>query len=169
VLKTRVARGWIAVFLLGIVVPAEPATAKVPIAVIVHQQVPVDDLSLAELRRIFLGERRSWSRDVPITLLMPPEGSPERRVLLKWIYGERSEVQVQHYWINKLFGDEAPIAPKITGSDAMSASLARVLPGAIALVPADKVPREVKVLRIDGKLPGDSGYPLVASGRRGEL
>jgi hypothetical protein len=167
--KTRAVHGWIAVLLLGTLHFAEPAAAKVSIAVIVHPQVAVDDLSLAELQRIFLGERRSWTRDLPITLLMPPEGSPERRVLLKRIYGERSEAQVQHYWINKLFGDEAPIAPKITGSDAMSASLARVIPGAIALVPADRAPRHVKVLRIDGKLPGERGYPLVASGRRGEL
>lgn len=158
--KTRAVHGWIAILLFGALHPAEPASAKIPIAVIVHQQVPVDDLSLAELRQVFLGERRSWSPDLPITLLMPPEGSPERRVLLKRIYGQRSEVQVQHYWINKLFGDEVPIGPKMTGSDAMSASLARTLPGAIALVPADRVPPEVKVLRIDGKLPGEGGYPL---------
>jgi hypothetical protein len=45
----------------------------------------------------------------------------------------------------------------------MSASLVRDIPGAIALVPASKVPPGVKVLRIDGKRPGEPGYPLVAS------
>lgn len=138
--------------------------AEAPIAVIVHEQVPVDDLSLAELRQIFLGERQSWSRELSITLLLPPRGTPERKVLLAKIYQQRSEVQVQHYWINRLFGDEVQTGPKITGSNEMSASLVRVIPGAIALVPANRIPQGVKVLRIDGKKPGQAGYPLVASG-----
>ncbi|HEX9945583.1 MAG TPA: hypothetical protein VGG03_26520 [Thermoanaerobaculia bacterium] len=168
-LETRAAPGWIAllpiVFLGATSFSAAAGATRVPIAVIVHEQVPVDDLSLAELRRIFLGERQSWSKELMITLLMPPSGSPEREVLLNKIYERRSEVQYQHYWINKLFGDEAaPVAPKVTGSPEMSASLARVIPGAIALVPANKIPQGVKVLRIDGKLPGQGGYPLVASG-----
>ena len=143
---------------------AASGQAKVPIAVIAHQQVPVSGLSLVELRRIFLGEQRFWSRYEMITLLMPPRGSRERKVMLDKIYGQRSEAQVQHYWINKLFEDSAPSSPKITGSPRMSASLVRSIPGAIALVPADSIPPGVKVLRVDGKLPGDSGYPLVPSG-----
>ena len=134
------------------------------IAVIVHEQVPVDDLSLPELRQIFLGERQSWSRELKVTLLLPPRGTPERQVLLKQIYQQRSEVQVQHYWINRLFGDEVQAGPKITGSNEMSASLVREIPGAIALVPAHRIPQGVKILRIDGKKPGEAGYPLVASG-----
>jgi hypothetical protein len=144
--------------------PATPPAdaARAPIAVIVHQQVPVEELSLSELQQIFLGERQLWSRDLGITLLMPPRGSPERKVLLRKIYGLRSDVQYQHHWINKLFGDGAQIAPKITGSPEMSASLAREIPGAIALVRAHRIPEGVKVLRIDGKRPGERGYPLVS-------
>ena len=138
--------------------------AEVPIAVIVHEQVVVDDISLSELRRIFLGKRQDWSPELSITLLLPPRGTPERKVLLAKIYQQRSEVQVQHYWINRLFGDEMQSGPKITGSNEMSASLVREIPGAIALVPADRIPRGVKVLRIDGKKPGQAGYPLMASG-----
>lgn len=138
--------------------------ARAPIAVIVHEQVPVDDLSLPELRRIFLGERQAWSRGLTVTLLLPPRDTPERQVLLDKIYQQRSEVEVQHYWINRLFGEEVQAGPKITGSNEMSASLVREIPGAIALVPADRIPQRVKVLRIDGKRPGQAGYPLVASG-----
>jgi hypothetical protein len=138
--------------------------APVPIAVIVHPQVPVDELSLAELRRVFLGQRPVWSSELMITLLTPPRGSPEREVLLHTIYQQRNETQYQQYWINRLFADGAPTVPKGTGSQAMSDSLVREIPGAIALVASDKIPPGVKVLRIDGKLPGDSGYPLAASG-----
>ena len=159
--------GILPVALLGVLLGADPARARAnePIAVIVHEQVPTEDLSLADLRRIFLGERQFWSKNLTITLLMPPRDSPERKVLLRKIYQRRSEAQYQHHWINKLFSDGAQSGPKITGSPEMSASLARVIPGAIALVPADRIPEGVKVLRIDGKRPGESGYPLVAGER----
>lgn len=137
------------------------AESKAPIAVIVHPQVPEDEVSFAELRRIFRGERLFWAKDLTITLLTPSRGTPERKVLLEKIYQQRSEAQYQHHWINKLFSDEGQRAPKITGSPEMSASLARVIPGAIALVPADRIPEGVKVLRIDGKRPGEGGYPLM--------
>ncbi|HSG41433.1 MAG TPA: hypothetical protein VLE27_17460 [Thermoanaerobaculia bacterium] len=157
------ADGVVPFVLLGALVVSEPALARAKgsVAVIVHQQVPVENLSLSELREIFLGERQFWSKELTITLLVPPRGSPERKVLLSQIYQQRSEAQYQHHWINKLFSDGAQAAPKITGSPEMSASLARVIPGAIALVRADSIPEGVKVLRIDGKRPGDDGYPLV--------
>jgi len=162
---TRAARRWTALLptvLLGTSVLAGLAAGggRVAIAVIVHERVPVDELSLPELRRIFLGQRNSWSDELTITLLMPPQDTPERKVLLNKIYERRSEVQYQQYWINKLFADAAPIAPKITGSHEMSASLVREIPGAIALVPATRIPPGVKVLRIDGKYPGEAGYGL---------
>ena len=172
--RTRAARSWVAllptVFLSFLFFSRSPAShADVPIAVIVHKEVPVNDLSLSELREIFLGERRFWARDLTITLLTPPRGTREREVLLKKIYQQRSEAQVQHYWVNKLFddeeeeGDDALAFPKITGSHEMSANLVRTIPGAIALVPANRIPKGVKVLLIDGKKPGEAGYPLHSS------
>ena len=131
-----------------------------PVAVIVHEQVPVDELSLSELRRIFRGERLFWHRDLTITLLAPPRGSPERSVLLDKVYERRSEAEYKRFWINKLFDKGGGTAPKITGSPQMSANLVREIPGAIAVVPADRIPRGVKVLRIDGRSPGEAGYPL---------
>ncbi|HKH48736.1 MAG TPA: hypothetical protein VKM72_29065 [Thermoanaerobaculia bacterium] len=166
--RIKTTSAWIALlpiaFVGALFFSSSRGRAEASIAVIVHEQVPVDDLSLSELRQIFLGKRQDWSRELPVTLLLPPRGTPERRVLLDKIYQQRSEVQVQHYWINRLFGDEVQVGPKVTGSNEMSASLARVIPGAIALVPADRIPPGVKVLRIDGKKPGQAGYPLVASG-----
>lgn len=138
-----------------------PAGAvRIPVAVIANEQVPVTNLSLTELRRIFRGERLHWSKGLTITLLMPPRDSQERKVLLEKIYEKRSDVQYKHHWINKLFSDDSQVAPKITGSSEMSASLARSIPGAIALVRINRIPEGVKVLRIDGKRPGESGYPL---------
>jgi hypothetical protein len=137
------------------------AGQAVPIAVIVHEDVPVDDLSLSELRRIFRGERLFWAGDMTITLLAPPRGSRERKVLLGKVYERGSEAEYKRFWINKLFDKRGQTAPKVTGSTQMSAGLVRQIPGAIALVPADRIPRGVKVLRIDGRRPGEAGYPLL--------
>jgi hypothetical protein len=170
--RSRAVRRWILLScaaLAGALAPlaaAGAARAPVPIAVIVHPQVPVDELSLPELRKVFLGQRPVWSSELMITLLTPPRGSPERAVLLHTIYQQRNETQYQQYWINRLFADGAPTVPKGTGSPAMSAGLVREIPGAIALVPSDRIPQGVKVLRVDGKLPGESGYPLVATGEK---
>ena len=139
---------------------AGQARKAAPIAVIVHEQVPVDELSLSELRRIFRGERLFWAGDLTITLLVPPRGSREREVLLGKVYEQEGEAEYQRFWINKLFDKEGQTAPKITGSPQMSAALVREIPGAVALVPADRIPRGVKVLRIDGRSPGQAGYPL---------
>jgi len=141
--------------------PAQEAGQGTPIAVIVHEDVPVDGLSLEELRRIFRGERLFWAGDMTITLLAPPRGSRERRVLLGKVYERRSEGEYKRFWINKLYDKEGQTAPKVTGSPQMSAGLVREIPGAIALVPADRIPRGVKVLRIDGRRPGEAGYPLL--------
>lgn len=154
-----------AVFAGALLLSETPAAAAgSPVAVIVHAQVPVDNLSLPELQRIFLGKRQFWSRDLTITLLLPPHGTREREVLRDKIYEQRSEVQVQSYWINSLFGDEAQATPKTTASNDMSVRLVRDLPGAIALVSANRIPKGVKVLRIGGKKPGEAGYPLTSSG-----
>lgn len=136
------------------------ASLPTPIAVIVHEEVPGDEVSLSELRRIFRGERLFWAGDLTITLLAPPRGSREREVLLGKIYERRSEAEYRRFWINKLFDKGGQTVPKITGSPQMSAGLVREIPGAIALVPADRIPRGVKVLRIDGRSPGEPGYPL---------
>jgi len=146
---------------LGVPGPAYTAEAGTAIAVIVHEQVPVDDLSLQELQRIFLGQRHSWSQNLTLILLMPPRDSQERKVLLNRIYGKRSEAQYKRYWINKLFSDGTQIVPKIADSPEMTASLVREIPGAVALIRTGRIPRGVKVLRIEGKQPGEAGYPLV--------
>ncbi len=161
-MRLRTSPRWIALLtvLLGVLGPPH-AEAGTTIAVIVHENVPVSDISLPELQRIFLGKRHSWSRELTVILLIPAQGSQERQLLLNKIYGKRSEAQYKQYWINKLFGSGTPIAPKITSSPEMTASLVREIPGAIALIRTGSIPRGVKVLRIDGKQPGEAGYPLV--------
>jgi ABC-type phosphate transport system substrate-binding protein len=129
------------------------------IAIVVRPDVPADNLSFAELRRLMLGDRQFWSSSLRVTLLVRAPGAREREVVLKNIY-QMSEAQFRQYWIAKVFRAEAATGPKIVYSNEMASELATAIPGAVAFVEAGQVPKGLKVLKINGFLPGDKGYPL---------
>jgi len=142
----------------GGILPAA-ADERPRLAVIVHGEVPAADLSLGELRKIFHGDRQFWTGDLRVVVLVPPAGSTERAALLAKVY-EKTETQYRHYWIAKVFREEAQSAPQRVGSSRAAFDLVRQIPGAIAVVDAARVPSGTKVLRVDGKSPSDDGYPL---------
>jgi len=133
--------------------------ADTDVAIVVRPDVPVTNLSFAELRRLMLGDRQYWSSNLPVTLLVRAPGAREREVVLKKIY-QMSEAQFRQYWIAKVFRAEAASAPRIVYSNDMAAELALAIPGAVAFVESAQAPKGLKVLKIDGKLPGESGYAL---------
>jgi hypothetical protein len=89
---------FLAVFYLLMELPTIPAAevtgfasrVKEPraqsLAVIVNQANPTENLSFAELRKIFLGERSHWPHGRRITVVMLEEGRPERGAVLREIY-----------------------------------------------------------------------------------
>jgi len=83
----------------------------------------------------------------------------EREVVLKTVY-QMSEAQFRQYWIGKVFRAEAASGPRIAYSSEEAASLAASIPGAMTFAAATRAPKGLKVLRIDGKMPGESGYRL---------
>ena len=140
-------------------VAGSPPPAEADIAIVVRPDVPVDNLSFAELRRLMLGDRQFWSSNLRVTLLVRAPGTRERDVVLKNIY-QMSEAQFRQYWIAKVFRAEAASGPRIVYSNEMAAELAAAIPGAVAFVEASQIPKGLKVLKIDGKLPGDKSYAL---------
>ncbi len=140
-----------------------PAVAQVSkdtdVAVVVNADTPVSDLSLAEVRNVFLGERQYWNSKLPVVLLIRAPVARERDVVLRVIY-QMSEAQFKQYWIAKIFRAEVASPPKIVYSSDMEYELVSAIPGAIAFVDARNVRLGVKVLRVDGHLPGDRDYPL---------
>ena len=129
------------------------------VAIVVNPEVPVDNLSLADLRKIFLGDRQYWNSDMRVTLLIRAPVARERDVVLKIIY-QMTEAQFRQYWIGKVFRAETASGPRIVYSNEMATELVSNIPGSIAFVDATQVPKNVKVIRTNGLLPGDKGYPL---------
>jgi ABC-type phosphate transport system substrate-binding protein len=129
------------------------------LAVVVNPSTPISDLTLTEVRKVFRGDRQYWSKDVPVVLLIRAPRSRERDVILRTLY-EMSESQFKQYWIAKIFRAEATSAPKIVYSNDMAKELVSVIPGAIAFLPESDVTDGLKVVKINGRLPGERGYPL---------
>lgn len=129
------------------------------VAVVVGADVPVEELSFPEVRKLFLGERQFWTPKLRVVLLMRAPVAPEREIVLRAIY-QMSEAQFRQYWISKVFRAEVSSGPKIVYSNEMATELVSAIPGAVAFVDASQVPKGLKVVKIDGKLPGDKGYPL---------
>lgn len=129
------------------------------IAVVVRQDTPVESLTMSQTRKLFLGERQYWNSDLGVTLLVRAPAARERDVLLKVVY-RMSEAEFKQYWILKLFRAEAAAGPKIVYSNQMTAELLSIVPGSVGFLDISQVPKGLKVLSIDGKLPGQPGYPL---------
>jgi ABC-type phosphate transport system substrate-binding protein len=127
--------------------------------VVVQPDTPVSNLSLAEVRKIFLGDRQYWTANMPVVLLIRAPVARERDVVLKIIY-QMSESQFKQYWIAKIFRAESVSAPKVVYSNDMASDLVTALPGAIAFIDSRDVRPGTKVLRVDGRLPGEPGYTL---------
>ena len=148
------------VLLLGLVLLATPAdSASGDVAVVVNATVPVGEMSFTELRRVFLGERQFWSSSLRISLLLHAPSARERDVLLKTVY-EMSEAQLRQHWIGKVFRAEAPSAPQMFFSDEEIVQALAAIPGSIAAVDVTRIPRGLRVLKIDGRMPGEPGYRL---------
>lgn len=152
-----------AAFVAGtLALPFNPAHAQAkprPLAIVVNAADPVSNLSFAELRRIFLGEQQYWPDHSKVTLLVRAPTAYERSMVLDRIY-RMDEDRFRQYWIGKMFRAEVAAGPKIVYSSEMALSLVSAIRGSITFVPLSAVTPEVKVLRIDGKLPSEPGYPL---------
>ena len=129
------------------------------IAIVVHPDTAISDLTLDQLREIFLADQLYWPDHSRIVLLVRAPTAYERKFVLDRIY-RMSESDFRSYWIKKMFRAEVPSGPRVVFSNNMAIGLVTAIPGSIAFMEASDVTPDVKVLRIDGKLPSEAGYPL---------
>ncbi|MGA9814705.1 MAG: hypothetical protein WBQ64_18110 [Terriglobales bacterium] len=144
---------------LALLQPLAAQRHDVDVAVVVHPDTPISNLSLAEVRKVFLGDRQYWTTNVPVVLMIRAPVARERDVVLKIIY-QMSESQFKQYWIAKIFRAESATAPKVVYSNDMANQLVTAIPGSIAFIDSKDVKPGSKVVRVDGRLPGEPGYPL---------
>ncbi len=93
-----------------------------------------------------------------IKLVTRGPGCTERIALLKLL--AMSEIEYKEYWTAQIFRGEADAEPFTVPSVGMQKEALNLFPGAISLVKIMDVKPGMKVLKVDGLLPGDAGYPL---------
>jgi len=130
-----------------------------PLAIVVNRSNPLTEISLADLRRLYRGQRSRWSNGRRVTLVMRDPGTPEREAILQTLYGV-DEDEYRRGFLQAVFTGEANGAPRVLASTNGVLRFVFNVPGAIGYVRASEVDASVKTLRVDGHLPGEAGYRL---------
>lgn len=137
----------------------QAAHPKEGLAIVVNRENPVESLSMAELRTVFLGERSHWANGRRITLVMMEPGQPERDTVLRDVC-RMSESDLRRRYLQGLLTGEVLVSPKTLANPIGVRKFVFNVPGAIGYLRPEDVDDTVKVIRIDGHLPGDAEYPL---------
>lgn len=139
--------------------PDEPNAPQDNLAIVVNTTNPVENLSLSELRQVFLGERSHWPNGRRITLVMMEPGQFERKALLREVC-QMNEKDFSRHFLHGVFTGEVFVSPKTLASPVGVRKFVFNVPGAIGYVRASDVDSSVKVIRVDGRLPSDKEYGL---------
>jgi len=162
---TRRVSAWLAlgctIFLLSLLPRAERgahASERVALAVVVAKGSSVQDLSLTELKRIFVNEGDSdpsGQRYIPFN---HPPHTVDRVGFDRVVLG-MSPDDVSQFWIErKIRGLPGP--PRSVDSLSLLLRLIARLPGGIGYARPAQLTADVRAIRVNGKLPNDAGYPL---------
>jgi len=129
------------------------------IAVVVNAVNPDNDVSLAHLRRLLLGDRRFWAGNVRVKLALRERGARERDRMLNVLLDMDNRAFDEH-WRAKVFRGEAAEEPLTLSSRDLVVEYVQGTPGALVFMAEKDVPSHLKVLRVEGKLPGEHGYAV---------
>lgn len=117
--------------------------AVVGIAPIVNPKVGVKNVSMVQLKKIFLGEITNWQqlggKNVPIVLVNRAQGSGTRATFEKWVMQGKQSMAAQEQ-------DSTGMVRQIVGST----------PGAISYVAFSYIDKTVQGLSVDGVAPTDA-------------
>lgn len=130
----------------------------VALAVIVAPNSRLTNISVADLRRVFQSERLTDPDGNRLIALNHPPKTVDRVGFDKVVMGMDPDA-VGRFWIDrKIRGGSGP--PRTVESLATLRRVVEKLPGAIGYLRPGQLSNEVRAIRVDGKLPEDSGYPV---------
>ena len=131
----------------------------VPLAVVANTANPVGDLTSAQLRDLFLGRQTTWSNGRRVTVVLRQD-MLERAAIIRLCCNMTPEEYDRHM-LRAVFAGELASGPKLVSSDEAVKKFVFNVPGALGAIAATDLDSSVRPVRIDGRLPRDSGYRLV--------
>jgi hypothetical protein len=157
-MQTKLIVASVAIYLAGLAGMPSAVAQTGSVAVVVNEKNPVNNLSSVELRKLFGGEKHAWPGGTPVKLFVRMPGAYERVVLLKLL--GLSESEYKRYWVGQVFRGEAQAEPVGLFSNGMQKEAVVNYPGALALVNLQDIKLGMKVVKVDGHMPTEAGYPF---------
>lgn len=129
------------------------------LAVIVSPSSTLTTISAGDLRRTYLGGITRWPSGHRIVPVVLGGETWEQRTLLRRIV-QMTDIDYAQHWIGEVFRGRASRPPHVAASAADALRFVARHPHAIAIIDAASVDASVRVLTVDGKAAGESGYAL---------
>jgi ABC-type phosphate transport system substrate-binding protein len=125
---------------------------------------PVHDITLAELRKIYLADQNRWDDGKPVYPVIPESGAPVRAAFLRIVCGMR-DADFRKYFLQATFTGKDLTAPHEVNTTAGMKKVVASSPGAIGFIRAidfhgDGSDGGIKAVRVNGFLASDLGYKL---------
>lgn len=125
-------------------------------AIVVNENNPIDDISIYELRQIYLGQKTILPNGKNIVLAEYADLKETfYEILLNW-----SLLKFKKHWMGLIFSNRNSVAPKEFKRYKELKDFITSEEGAVAFIELTEIDNNVKVLTINGKKPGSKDYPL---------
>ena len=133
-----------------------------PIVVIVNSANPVDNLSMSELRKLWLSDKSHWDSGKPVISVMVGAGAPQRSAFLRMVCG-MNEADFNKYFLQAAFTGKYVTPPKEVAGVVGIKSTVAASPGAIGFIKASDFSVSdsgVKPVKVDGISAANPAYKL---------
>jgi ABC-type phosphate transport system substrate-binding protein len=119
-------------------------------AVVVNKDNNVENVTAVHLSRIFRSEIKKWADGKTVVLVLHRDSAGETETLERLIKMSSDELKAM------VAAHKDSIT--LVESDADVLKMVQAIPGAVGLVDVRSVDNTINVVRVDGKLPMESGY-----------
>lgn len=163
----KFSRGWGAIAVpcrrtfgvLLLVASCSALLAAKDMALVSNKSNDVTEVSLPELIKICKGQTNRWPKGRPVTFFSLNPASPQMKLVLEKVYGMSKE-EVSALIAAANHGRTNHPAIIVVDSEKALVEAVESTPGAVGLVDVYSITGGITVLRIEGKLPLEAGYPL---------
>jgi ABC-type phosphate transport system substrate-binding protein len=152
-LKSRTMACWRLLLMLVSVAGSAWTVQAKQLAVVADTANPIMNLSAAELKKIFNARTQNWPDGRPIKIVLRDPSCADMQVVLHKLLAmtpEQAQAFVQTHRGTIVVAD----------SDAAVLQFVSTTRGAIGIVDLYSLTKDVKVLKVDGKLPVEQAYVL---------
>jgi hypothetical protein len=134
------------------------ADAPIRLQIVTAKANAIRDISFPDLRQLYRGKRIAVA-GLKVIPFNHPAGTPDRVGFDRVVLGMTPD-EVGRFWVDqKIRGGDPP--PRTIDSASLLLRVLAALPGSIGYVREGVSSGELKVVSIEGRMPNDSGYPLV--------